>query len=30
MNSIILHDHQWWMHYGAGDRNVGLVTAPEK
>jgi len=30
MNSIILYDHQWWMHYGAGDRNVGLATAPEK
>ena len=30
MNSIFLHDHQWWMHYGAGDRYVGLATAPEK
>jgi beta-1,2-mannosidase len=28
MNSILLHDGQWWMHYGAGDRNVGLATAP--
>ena len=28
MNSIVLHDGQWWMHYGAGDRNVGLATAP--
>lgn len=28
MNSIILHDGQWWMHYGAGDRNIGLATAP--
>jgi beta-1,2-mannosidase len=26
MNSIILHDGQWWIHYGAGDRNVGLAT----
>ena len=29
MNGIVLHDGQWWMHYGAGDRNVGLATAPE-
>jgi beta-1,2-mannosidase len=28
MNSILLHDNQWWMHYGAGDRNIGLATAP--
>jgi beta-1,2-mannosidase len=28
MNSIILHDGQWWMHYGAGDRNIALATAP--
>lgn len=28
MNSIILHNGQWWMHYGAGDRNIGLATAP--
>jgi len=28
MNSILLHDGQWWMHYGAGDRNIGLATAP--
>jgi beta-1,2-mannosidase len=28
MNSIVLHDGQWWMHYGAGDRNIGLATAP--
>jgi predicted GH43/DUF377 family glycosyl hydrolase len=30
MNSIVLHDNQWWMHYGAGDRNIGLATAPFK
>lgn len=30
MNSIILHNGQWWMHYGAGDRNIGLATAPYK
>lgn len=30
MNSIVLHNGQWWMHYGAGDRNVGLATAPLK
>jgi predicted GH43/DUF377 family glycosyl hydrolase len=30
MNSILLHDNQWWMHYGAGDRNIGLATAPLK
>lgn len=30
MNSIILHDGQWWMHYGAGDRYIGLATAPVK
>ena len=30
MNSIFLHDHHWWMHYGAGDRYVGLANAPEK
>ncbi|MDR3377459.1 MAG: hypothetical protein P4M10_02145, partial [Verrucomicrobiae bacterium] len=30
MNSILLHDGQWWMHYGAGDRNVGLATTPAK
>lgn len=29
MNSLLLHDGQWWMHYGAGDRNVGLATAPD-
>jgi beta-1,2-mannosidase len=28
MNSILLHNGQWWMHYGAGDRNIGLATAP--
>ena len=30
MNSIVLHNGQWWMHYGAGDRNIGLATAPLK
>lgn len=30
MNSIILHNGQWWMHYGAGDRNIALATAPMK
>jgi predicted GH43/DUF377 family glycosyl hydrolase len=30
MNSLFLHDNQWWMHYGAGDRNIGLATAPAK
>ena len=30
MNSILLYHGQWWMHYGAGDRNVGLATAPVK
>jgi hypothetical protein len=28
MNCIIQHDNQWMMYYGAGDRNVGLATAP--
>ena len=28
MNCIIQHNHQWMMYYGAGDRNVGLATAP--
>ena len=28
MNSIVLHDGQWWMHYGAGDRYIALATAP--
>lgn len=28
MNCIIQHNHQWMMYYGAGDRNIGLVTAP--
>ena len=30
MNSIFLHDGQWWMHYGAGDHYIGLATAPAK
>lgn len=30
MNSIIQHDGQWMMYYGAGDRNVALATAPVK
>lgn len=30
MNSLIQYQGQWWMHYGAGDRNVGLATAPCK
>lgn len=29
MNSILLRDGQWWMHYGAGDRNVGVATGPQ-
>ncbi|HXC34681.1 MAG TPA: hypothetical protein VNV43_02340 [Candidatus Acidoferrales bacterium] len=28
MNSLLLHDGHWWMHYGAGDRNIGLAMAP--
>lgn len=28
MNGIVEHDGQWWMYYGAGDRNIGLATAP--
>jgi len=28
MNCIIQHNHQWMMYYGAGDRNIGLATAP--
>ncbi|MGH8023784.1 MAG: hypothetical protein ACRED1_09400 [Limisphaerales bacterium] len=28
MNSILRHDGQWWMHYGAGDRYIALATAP--
>jgi predicted GH43/DUF377 family glycosyl hydrolase len=28
MNCIIRHGNQWMMYYGAGDRNVGLATAP--
>ena len=30
MNCIISHNHHWMMYYGAGDRNVGLATAPMK
>ena len=30
MNCIIQHNNQWMMYYGAGDRNVGLATAPVK
>ncbi|MGA9608375.1 MAG: hypothetical protein WBR21_15360 [Rouxiella badensis] len=30
MNCIIQHEGQWMMYYGAGDRNVGLATAPVK
>lgn len=28
MNGITEHNGQWWMYYGAGDRNIGLATAP--
>lgn len=28
MNSILKHNNQWWMYYGAGDRNVALANAP--
>jgi predicted GH43/DUF377 family glycosyl hydrolase len=28
MNCIIQHNQQWMMYYGAGDRNIGLATAP--
>jgi predicted GH43/DUF377 family glycosyl hydrolase len=28
MNCIIRHNQQWMMYYGAGDRNIGLATAP--
>jgi beta-1,2-mannosidase len=27
-NGIIQHNGQWMLYYGAGDRNVGLATAP--
>ncbi len=30
MNCIIQHEGEWMMYYGAGDRNVGLATAPVK
>ena len=30
MNCIISHNQHWMMYYGAGDRNVGLATAPMK
>jgi predicted GH43/DUF377 family glycosyl hydrolase len=30
MNSIIQHEGQWMMYYGAGDRNVALATVPAK
>jgi len=30
MNSILLYHGQWWMHYGAGDRNIGLATTPAR
>jgi predicted GH43/DUF377 family glycosyl hydrolase len=30
MNCIIQHEGNWMMYYGAGDRNVGLATAPVK
>jgi predicted GH43/DUF377 family glycosyl hydrolase len=30
MNCIIQYNRQWMMYYGAGDRNVGLATAPVK
>ncbi len=30
MNSIIQHEGQWMMYYGAGDRNVALATVPVK
>ena len=29
-NCIIQHEGQWMLYYGAGDRNVGLATAPVK
>jgi len=28
MNCIIQQNQQWMMYYGAGDRNIGLATAP--
>ena len=28
MNSIIQHNKQWMVYYGAGDRHVGHATAP--
>ena len=28
MNCIIQHNKQWMMYYGAGDRTIGLATAP--
>ncbi len=30
MNCIIQHNKQWMLYYGAGDRYVGLATAPVK
>jgi predicted GH43/DUF377 family glycosyl hydrolase len=27
-NSIIEHNHEWMMYFGAGDRYIGLATAP--
>jgi predicted GH43/DUF377 family glycosyl hydrolase len=27
-NCVIQHKGQWMMYYGAGDRNIGLATAP--
>jgi predicted GH43/DUF377 family glycosyl hydrolase len=28
MNTIMFHDGQWWMYYGAGDTVVALANAP--
>ncbi|WP_034263233.1 hypothetical protein [Actinospica robiniae] len=28
MNSILFHNNQWYMYYGAADTSIGLATAP--
>lgn len=28
MNTIMFHDGQWWMYYGAGDNVIALATSP--
>jgi predicted GH43/DUF377 family glycosyl hydrolase len=28
MNTIMFHDGQWWMYYGAGDNVIALANAP--